>query len=273
VKRLLVVPFLIAAVKAPPVWREDTEAGTRIGAQAETELKARGVSAAATGQVFVSPDNDVLYVTLIARKVSAERDATAREIVDSFLGAPKRAQLTSTNVTVTTSASGIDPSKKRIEAWQRWKNADAEFETESRLLIVADAEHLISITGECLMKASTLASSRDACAAALASLDPELAVDKRVAIALAPEGTEPTPPVATSGSANAPATMSDGSRIPLPPMVVPGVEAKRTVDRRPVYVGAGIVVLAGLFWWSRRRRQRLEAAAAPAPKIKKDTDE
>ncbi len=255
----------MGAVKAPPVWREDKEAGTRIGAQAEAELKARGAAVAATGQVWVSPDNDVLYVTLVARKITAERDATARELVDDFLGAPKRAQLTSTNVTVKGSASKLDSAQKQIEATQQWENGEAGFETHARLLIVADADHLISITGECLMKVSTPAPARDACAAALATLDPELAADKRVALALAPEGTEPAAPPAGSGLVgNGPATMSDGGRTPLPPMIVPGAEAKRTVDRRPVYVGAGIVVLAGLFWWNRRRRERLE---------KKDTDE
>jgi hypothetical protein len=50
-------------------------------------------------------------------------------------------------------------------------------------------------------------------------------------------------------------TMSDMPRGTLPPIeVTPPAPAP---DRRPVFVGAGIVLLAGLFWWNQRRRARL----------------
>jgi hypothetical protein len=50
--------------------------------------------------------------------------------------------------------------------------------------------------------------------------------------------------------------MDDGSRTPLPPITVP--QEVRTTDRRPVYVGIGLVVLAVVFWWNRRRRAQRE---------------
>ena len=50
--------------------------------------------------------------------------------------------------------------------------------------------------------------------------------------------------------------MNDGARQPLPPLSLS--QPKRAIDLRPVYVGLGLVVLAALFWWNRRRRAHLE---------------
>jgi hypothetical protein len=50
--------------------------------------------------------------------------------------------------------------------------------------------------------------------------------------------------------------MADGSRISLPPMAIP--QDAPSGDRRPVYVGAGIAILAAAFYWNRRKRERFE---------------
>lgn len=50
-------------------------------------------------------------------------------------------------------------------------------------------------------------------------------------------------------------TMSDMPRGTLPPIEV--APPQPAPDRRPVFVGAGIVLLAALFWWNTRRRARL----------------
>lgn len=51
-------------------------------------------------------------------------------------------------------------------------------------------------------------------------------------------------------------TLSEGRHIPLPPVVIPVTQARP--DRRPVWVGAGIVVIAALLWWNRKRRAELD---------------
>ena len=51
-------------------------------------------------------------------------------------------------------------------------------------------------------------------------------------------------------------TLSEGRHIPLPPVVIPVTPAHP--DRRPVWVGAGIVVIAALLWWNRKRRAELD---------------
>lgn len=50
--------------------------------------------------------------------------------------------------------------------------------------------------------------------------------------------------------------MDDRARVKLPPMTVPLDPPAR--DRRPFYVGLGLVVMATAFWWNRRQRDRFE---------------
>lgn len=63
-------------------------------------------------------------------------------------------------------------------------------------------------------------------------------------------------PSESSGSRYQTPTLSEGRHIPLPPVVIPVTPARP--DRRPVWVGAGIVVIAAILWWNRKRRAELE---------------
>jgi hypothetical protein len=69
----------------------------------------------------------------------------------------------------------------------------------------------------------------------------------------APAGAEPAGPRAGP----APAKLDDASHLELPLRVQ--AQPARTTDRRPLYLGIGLVALALLFWWNRRRRERFEA--------------
>jgi hypothetical protein len=53
-----------------------------------------------------------------------------------------------------------------------------------------------------------------------------------------------------------PARLDDGPPIVLPPTAIP--LDPPAADRRPVFVGAGMLALAVMFWWNRRRRDRFE---------------
>ena len=63
-----------------------------------------------------------------------------------------------------------------------------------------------------------------------------------------------------------PARLDDGSRIALPPMVIP--QDRPATDRRPVYVGAGLIAFAVVFWWNRRRRDLFEREAQGDPPVR-----
>jgi len=269
IRALALVALLAGFVDAPTGWFPDADQANAFAAKANALSHFGGARAVATVQVFVAPQGGGLYVTAVAGKVKDHKDAAARVALDAFLDAPKRAQLTSERISIVRSNSRIIEDKKLIEGVLDWKDDQTSTRTLARLVIAGDSENLVAVTAECVIGDATSAAMFEACEKALRSLDPEIPVDARVLLALAPEGTEPPPgPSMPAGSGSAP-TMSEGPRKPMAPITVP-TEPQRTVDRRPVYVGAGIVVLAGLFWWNRRRRERLEATAAT---VKKDPDE
>jgi hypothetical protein len=120
------------------------------------------------------------------------------------------------------------------EATLAWHDANV---VESARLVAAGN---VVVVGECIApsKDATLAP----CTAALGTLDPGTAVP-----VMAPAA--PTKP-------SEPSRMSQGSNVRLPPMDLG--EDGGSVDRRPMYIGAFFVVMAGLLWWSRRRRDKFE---------------
>jgi hypothetical protein len=64
---------------------------------------------------------------------------------------------------------------------------------------------------------------------------------------------------------------SSDERVRVPPMTI--TPDPRGNDRRTAYVGAGVVVLAAMFWWNRRRRDRFERedrGAPPRPAMRDD---
>ena len=241
-------------VTPPAGWQSDAEQAAAIMAHASGD---------AAVQVFVPRQPGV---ALIASRFSAPPSpAAARRAIDDLYGAADRAKIISTNVSVLERADHYDADRKEVVATQSVK---ADTTTISRLVIAMDATHATAALGECVIRDDAPAPLVEACKTALVSLDPAIA--NRVAIALpastaivleAPATHPPAPPAAT---------MSDGSRVPMPPIVVPA--EKPTSDRRPVYVGAGLIALAAIFWWNRRQRDRYEREK-PAPRGDDDADD
>ncbi|HET9987911.1 MAG TPA: hypothetical protein VFQ65_05310 [Kofleriaceae bacterium] len=207
---------------------------------------------ATIGAAEIKPATD-LGVTLFATKVAmkiANDPAAVRAEVDTFHGASQRAQLTGSVVQEQGWQEKADA--KQVEATLAFHDTTNHITSTSRMLVVATADQLIEVTGECLARDDADPVALAACKAALATLDP--GADARVAIALAPAGTaapERDEPV-HSGP-----VISEGPRTPLPPMVI-RPDTQPDVDRRPVFIGAGIVLLAIVFWWNMKRRAQLE---------------
>jgi len=261
--RALAIVMLLAGVAhagtiaPPPGWTIDNAQSKALGAQLKDVHHFGLAGAMANVDVYVAPaPGIVLTVTLVGAATATERDAAARAAVDDLHAASHRAQLAGSGIVEDGWEEKVEPAAKQIVAALRWRDTTAKSSSSARIVIVADAEYITAVIGECFSRDDADPKLVIACRDALATLDPGIDPSKRVPLALAPTGTRPTPPEPTVGlgSAQLPASMDDASRSPLPPMTVP--QEGRTADRRPVYVGIGLVVLAAAFWWNRHRRRQ-----------------
>jgi hypothetical protein len=257
--RVLAIVMVLSGVAAagtvvtpPPGWTavDAPDLAKRAG-----DLAHFGAHAPATiGAAEIKPGSD-LGVTLFATKVTlklAADPAAIRAEVDTFHGASQRAQLSGSTVVEQGWQEKTDDAAKQVEATLAFHDTTNKITSTSRLLVVASADQLIAVSGECLARDDADAPALAACKTALGSLDPGVA--DRQPVALAPAGTPA--PIRDEPIHNGP-TISEGPRQPLPPMVIqPDVQPN--VDRRPVFVGMGIVLLAAVFWWNMKRRARLE---------------
>jgi hypothetical protein len=263
VKRVLATVLLLSGVAyadplvTPPAgWKQDPQQANALAAKTNEVSHFGGLRSLATSDVYVAPEGGAaLIVTAVAGKVaSADRDAAARIAIDELNEATKRAVLAGSGaagVTVDSSASNVVADQKAVRGDLQWTDKSSGTQTHAVILIVADDENIVAITGECVGQTGAVPA---ACIGALATLNPGISLDKRQPISLAAPGTALTSP-GLERVTQMP-TMTDGTHTPLPPMTVP--TEKPATDRRPVYVGLGIVLLAAAFWWNQRRRAKFE---------------
>lgn len=241
----------MSLVDPPPGWQADVAQATQLAEKANAVSHFGAERSLAVVEVYMTPTPlpGALFVTAIAAKVTSDREVAARMAVDELHATTQRASLAGTGIVEEGWQERVDAAAKQIEATLQWRDTVAGHVTKARLVIAADGENMIALTGECV--AATEAQLKP-CEAALATLDPGIALDKRVVLALAPAGAQravPDKPTSTRDE-----TIRDGSRMPMPPITLP--QETRATDRRPVYVGAGIVLLAAAFYWSQRRKQK-----------------
>jgi len=247
----------VTALTAPAGWKLDhvqtDELGKKLGATDHFGLDPAGQQLAVDADVYVpGKPGVVLSVVRVTATTHSELAAAARAAVDDLHASSQRAALAGSGILEDGWQEKVDAAAKQIEATLAWRDTSAKTSSTARLVIAADAEHIVSVTGECFAADDAEPGLVEACKAALATLDPGIAADARVPLALAPAGTRP----ARTGPIREPARMDDGSRVTLPPITVP--QDAPPTDRRSVYVGIGLVVMAGLFWWNRHRRARRE---------------
>lgn len=185
----------------------------------------------------------VLYVTRIAAEVTMP-SAAARAEVDALHSSANETEW----------REHVDDAALEVEALVAWRDPGAHIAGSARIVLVATVDHrIVAVRGDCLTADDADPALVTACKASLLTLDPGVAAGRRVAMLLSPATAAPV--VATT-SEPAPAHMGDGSHVPLPPIAVP--QEQPATDRRPVVVGLGVVMLAAVFWWNRRRRAQLE---------------
>jgi len=202
--------------------------------------------------MLITPPAPNAGVTLFATRIEVvlvNNPAAVRAEVDTFHGTAQRAQLSGSKIVEQGWQEKTNEVAKQVEAALAFHDTTNNVTVTSRIVIAATAQTLVAVTGECMARDDGNTAAIGQCISALDSLDPG---GNRVAIALAPAGTAAPEDMHPTGP-----TMSEGPRVPLPPLMV-RPDTQPATDRRPVFIGAGIVLLAAVFWWNMKRRAREE---------------
>jgi hypothetical protein len=248
VKRLLALLFVTGVAQAAPIqppagWTLDASLAqpppaTRFGG-AKTKVAMYAYRAPAPGAV--------LYVNRAEAEVAAaDRDKLATVELEE----PRSAMQRAGSVKTEQDSQRFDDKAKQLEAIVAWR--DASVIDRSRAIVAGDDKRLVSVTAQCVLALDAAAETVKACDAALATLDAEVPAESRVALSIVHLADEPPPATTTDHD-----RLDSGDKVALPPIVL--APPKPETDRRPVYLGLGLVVLAAIFWWNRRRRERFEA--------------
>ena len=252
------------AVKPPIGWGIDHEMAGALATRAGGVPHFGDQRVIAIARVFRAPQQPVtLFVTRVEANITAGRDIAATAELDEVRGPVRRAGMKPDS-----ESQRADVVTKQLEATVAWRDVSLGIVTSSRIVIAADAQRLVAVLGECVSPIESDATKLlvATCNLALATLGTDIDAASRVPLAIVdvPKGVDPRPAVAAgSGRSNpfeAPRLDATGPRPAMQPM---SVSADRETDRRPIYIGGGIVVLALMFWWNRKRRERFEREDAP----------
>lgn len=264
-----------APVKPPTGWLADPAAAVSMTQKLGALPHFGGLSSVVTTEVYRAPAGGSslgsLFVTHVIAN-SGTADAKARNAAAAAeLADLQAAAVRSGGKTDGAKLSRIDEAKLLVGEviWQ-----DDTVITYAGMIVTADATHVVAVHGECVLAKDAAKDMVTACRGALASMDPQVPPATRVELELVAPGSSP--------GGGKPATMqppSDGSSSPglidadhrpgLPPIAIPQTTE---TDRRPIYVGLGLIVLAAIFWWNRKQREKLEADYEERTGGKRDRD-
>jgi hypothetical protein len=265
-------------VTPPAGWRTDPEQATALAQRFAATSHFGGLPAVTAAEAYVAGEpGAALFVTRATATLPAEPAQAARltrAALDELRAGSRRAALTGGTAGERAWQDRVESDSKQVSATLTWTDTTSHTVDAARVVVASDGKRIVAVTGECL---AGYAADRAlaACRAALASLDPGVAVASRIALALAPaadEAADDQPP-ASSAPPRESARLDDGSKIMLPPITIP--LDRPPADRRPVLLGAGVIVLAAMFWWNRRRRDRFERGehgGPPASVARHDAD-
>jgi hypothetical protein len=268
-------------VIAPAGWRADPEQASALAQRFAATSHFGGLSAVTAAEAYVADRPGVaLFATRATAMLPAGEAQAARAskaALDALRASSGRSGLTGGSAEEESWHEQVETQARQVTATLGWRDPTSHAIETARVVVASDGKRIVAVTGECLANVTADRGAVAACAAALASLDPGIAVAQRVPLALAAASADDTSsPVRGAASAGstaqrAPTTMSvapgepaaSNDRVRMPPMTI--APDARSNDRRTGYVGAGVVVLAAMFWWNRRRRDRFEREDRGAP--------
>ena len=238
----------------PAGWVADSKTAVSLSKRLGDMPHFGGLRSVVVTEVFQTTGAS-LYVTKMSASIAgldeaARNKAASAQLDEVMVLAPARM----IGKAITEASDAKDSANPHaLEGTHRWHDSDTKITSNSRIVIAADAQQLVAVIGECLLAADVAKDVDAVCAASLATLDPYLAPASRVDLAIV-KSPAPAPAPASPGSG--PSLVDSGERPSLAPMEIP--QAQREPDRRPIYVGLGLIVLAAIMYWNRKNRQKLE---------------
>ncbi|MGE0870397.1 MAG: hypothetical protein AB7P03_17670 [Kofleriaceae bacterium] len=233
-------------ISAGSPWRAQPERAHELAAKLGALRHFGGASVAIATEAYDAGEV-AMFVTELTGEVASPGRA-ARIAIHELTPA----QGPSTNI-IETSEAAV-PANHTVVATSTWIDLTSSLTTTRRTVLATDGKQLTALSGECLSGPGAPPASVEDCKAKLATLEPRIAVAARAPLVLEPPGAVGEHPPAAEGP-----RLSDGSHLPAPPMPPMVVGSERSeIDRRPIYIGAGLVVLAVAFWWNRRQRERFD---------------
>lgn len=211
-------------VKAPAGWRADAE---RAASLAQTVHGAAEVW---------GPAGDTSVALVVTRAPAPDPRAAIADVHAEV----ERAKITSKKVVEDRWEDG--PAAANLA----WHDDDAGMVYRTRVV----ALNGVAVVGACIARADAPAPLMNACEAALATVDPGAGTVETPAL--------PEPAVKPSKTSSTMSEPNPQIRLPPTPIEQDGGGGGGTTDRRPMYVGAGLIVLAVVFWWNRSRREKFE---------------
>ncbi|HEX2688800.1 MAG TPA: hypothetical protein VHN14_19390 [Kofleriaceae bacterium] len=271
-------------VTEPAGWHADPEQATALAQRLAATGHLGTLPAATAAEAYVADRPGVaLFVTRATRAVPdppAQIARITRAALDELRASSQRASLAGGTTEERAWQERVETAAKQVTAMLSWNDTASHTTETARIVVASDGKRIVAVTGECLAGDAADPALVAACQASLATLNPGVAAAQRIALTLAPPATASAPVEVASptgeGSAPAPAPvreparLDDGSHIVLPPMTIP--LDKPDVDRRPMLVGAGVIVLALMFWWNRRRRDLFEQEDRGVPRRPRPRD-
>lgn len=242
-------------VTPPAGWHADPERGSELTTKVQAMQHFGGASTSVAVETYGPAAGTIALV--VTRATADKLPGTREQAV--------RAELRGAEGT-------IDDAMKVVRATHT--QTQGALKLDGVTLMAADGDHLVAVTGECL-DGGTDPALTAACAAALRTLDPGIPAPQRIALGIAATDappTEPSVPTSAHGSRDdAHAQFRDGTKVTLPTMEIP--RDQPATDRRPMYIGAGLIVMAAVFYWNRRRRDRFERDDRDEPTPHDDDDD
>lgn len=269
-----------ALVSAPASWRSDPEKATALAQRFAATSHFGGVAAVTAAEAYVADRPGIaLFATRATASVTdpAQGARLARAALDELRASSVRTALAGGAAQEQSWHEQVETGSRQVVATLMWSDPTSRTLETARIVIASDGTRIAAVTGECLANDAADPALVTACHRALATLDPGVPAASRIVVTPAPDGAPQN--AAASSRPRAPARLDAGPRVVYPPTSIP--QPPRAADRRPVYVGAGLIALALVFWWNRRQRDRFErdargrrrAHATPATGARDDGDD